>query len=107
MEPEVYPTSVSVDRKARALRIDWETGSPTIIPWTVLRLHCPCAQCRGEDWSQAPDTSTILRSVSETDMADIKIMGHYAVQPTWVSGHATGIYTWEYLLEISELAERS
>jgi DUF971 family protein len=32
-------------------------------------------------------------------------VGTYAIQPTWGDGHATGIYSFEYLRQICQLAE--
>jgi DUF971 family protein len=31
-------------------------------------------------------------------------VGHYALQPHWLDGHATGIYTFERLRELSDPA---
>jgi DUF971 family protein len=32
-------------------------------------------------------------------------VGSYAVQPTFSDGHATGIYSWDYLYELGEEQE--
>jgi len=33
-------------------------------------------------------------------------VGSYAVQPVFSDGHSTGIYSWEYLLELAQNQER-
>jgi DUF971 family protein len=91
------PTGLILDRQKRTLRLDWESGPPTILDWERLRIACPCAQCQGEFRTQLVDAAGIKAAAEETQLADVTIMGHYALQPHWASGHMTGIYTWEYL----------
>ena len=82
--------------------LEWTGENVTVIPWERLRLSCPCAQCQGEFRTESLDTSAIQKSDSETDIEDVVMMGNYALQPLWRSGHATGIFTWEYLRELAE-----
>ena len=60
---------------------------------------CPCAWCRGE-WGQ-PGAMAGRRpeelGEQETSMADLALVGRYAVQPTWADGHSTGIYAFRAL----------
>jgi DUF971 family protein len=97
---EDVPVGVTVEREAQLLRIDWPSGPPSVIPWIRLRLACPCAQCQGEFKTQQLDPAVILQTAGETELVNVTIMGHYALQPEWKSGHATGIYPWEYLRTI-------
>ena len=96
------PAGVTVDRQTRELRIDWPGGPPSVIPWLQLRLACPCARCQGELRSQLLDADAISRSPDESELVSVVLMGHYAIQPEWKSGHATGIYPWEYLRALVE-----
>jgi DUF971 family protein len=34
------------------------------------------------------------------DIADLQMVGNYAVQPLWDDGHSTGIYSWDFLRRI-------
>jgi DUF971 family protein len=96
------PTGIRIDRESRTLSLSW-TGLPdTVVDWTTLRLACPCAQCQGEFRSQGLDVVAIRGNAAELDLVDVVIIGRYALQPEWRSGHGTGIYTWEYLREIGE-----
>ncbi len=99
---ELFPTGVVVDRETRSLTISWEDGEQSVISWRRLRMACPCAGCRGEFNTLEIDESGIAGSASETELADIKLMGQYALQPVWASDHSTGIFTWEYLRSISD-----
>ncbi len=96
------PTGIRIDRDRRLLSLTWVDSADTIIDWTTLRLACPCAQCQGEFRSEGLDMDRIRGNVAEVDLVDLLIIGRYAIQPEWRSGHTTGIYTWEYLREIAE-----
>lgn len=104
-ENDAFPTGITVKTESRTLYITWESGDPSDIPWTTLRLNCPCAQCQGEDRSHSPDHDRIVNTPSETELSDVVLMGHYALQPTWASGHATGIYTWKLLQGLAKPGE--
>jgi DUF971 family protein len=43
---------------------------------------------------------------SKVEILSLEPVGSYAVQPTFSDGHATGIYSWEYLYELGEKQER-
>jgi len=69
----------------------------------LLRRRCPCAGCQGErdimgnlykgpDAPLTPDAFRLLRIVN---------VGGYAIQPVWADGHATGLYSFDYLRRIA------
>ncbi len=96
---ERRPTAIHADREARTLAITWADGHRTLYDFLSLRWLCPCAYCRGEagmpGWLDSAPTLTS----EQTRMADISLVGQYAVQPTWGDGHHTGFYTFELLRE--------
>jgi DUF971 family protein len=86
------------------LAIKWEDGSESFIPLERLRRACPCAGCKGEmdvmgnlyKGPEQPLTPAAFRLVR------LERVGTYAVQPVWEDGHATGIYSFEYLRRAAE-----
>ena len=81
------------------LAIKWEDGSESFISLERLRRHCPCAGCQGER-----DILGTLHKGPERPLTPaafqlrlITAVGGYAVQPVWGDGHATGIYSFDYL----------
>ena len=86
------------------LRIVWSDGHHSVYGWRSLRLHCPCAACKGEwtvrrhlDPASVPENVRALR---------IERVGAYALRPVWTDGHSTGIYTFPNLRhEICECDE--
>jgi DUF971 family protein len=84
------------------LAIAWNDGTESFFKLEILRRACPCAACGGE-----PDVvGNIIRpSVSYSDnsfeLSGFQIVGGYALQPKWRDGHATGIYSFQYLRRLS------
>jgi DUF971 family protein len=79
------------------MEIAWEGGQHTTYTAEQLRWACPCAECRGE--AGAPGRLARVKSLSpeELRIKDVALVGQYAFQIAFESGHATGIYTFPYL----------
>src|ERR687884_464076 len=73
------------------LRITWADGRVCTYSAPALRRACPCAQCVNE-WTGAPllDPATIS---DQLQIADVSIVGRYALNFRWSDGHETGIYS--------------
>ena len=86
------------------LAIKWDDGSESFISLEKLRRSCPCAGCKGEADIMGNLYKTPEQPLNEpafTLRALIRV-GTYAIQPTWADGHATGIYSFEYLKHICQ-----
>jgi len=79
------------------MTITWEDGLVSSYRGEQLRWACPCAECRGE--LGAPGRLSRLSSLPEDELRvqDVTLVGQYALQIRFDSGHATGIYTFPYL----------
>ncbi len=85
------------------LAIKWDDGSETYIPLQKLRRQCPCADCKGEvdvmgNLYQNPPRPLPPEAFR---MVRLETVGGYAVQPVWADGHATGIYSFDYLRRLN------
>jgi len=85
------------------LAIKWENGSETFIALEKLRRSCPCADCRGETdiLGNVYKNSAAKLSEAAFQLKRIISVGGYAIQPVWADGHATGIFSFEYLIRIA------
>jgi len=97
------PTRLDL-KKTEKLEIDWADGERAVFPIAFLRGRCPCAQCREERDKQRKNKS-LLRVLSgdhSTPLAvvDAELVGNYAIRIDWSDGHASGIYSFQYLREI-------
>lgn len=84
------------------LAIKWDDGAETFIACEKLRKHCPCAGCKGEvdimgNLYKNPDRPLPSNAFQ---VARIERIGGYALQPVWGDGHASGIFSFDYLREL-------
>ncbi len=89
------------------LAIKWADGSESFIPLEKLRRACPCAGCKGEmdilgNVYRGPD---VALPPTAFELVRITRVGGYAVQPVWADGHATGIYSFDYLRRVASAEE--
>jgi DUF971 family protein len=85
------------------LAIKWPDGTESFIPLEKLRRHCPCAGCKGEvdilgNLYRNPEQKL---TAAAFQLIRIPSVGGYAVQPAWADGHATGIFSFEYLSQLA------
>ena len=85
------------------LAIKWSEGEESFISLQRLRHQCPCAACKGEtdimgNLYKGPNAKLGLESFRLTSIQQV---GGYAIQPVWADGHATGLYSFDYLRRIS------
>lgn len=93
------------------LRITWADGAVTEVSNEILRVNCPCADCRiqrGDDTHSSPLTPAklSLRVIEHTKEEEIALrriwaVGQYALGLEWGDGHSTGIYPYPLLRELS------
>jgi len=83
--------------------VKWDDGSESFIRLETLRRSCPCAGCKGEtdilgNVYKNPETPL---SAGAFQLRRIDRVGSYAIQPVWADGHATGIYSFDYLKRLA------
>lgn len=95
--PANTPTNIKAEREAGLLTIAWADGHVSRFEAVALRLLCPCAYCQGEagrpGWLDTNPTLTAAQS----QLVDMRLVGTYAIAPTWADGHDTGYYAFETL----------
>lgn len=89
--------TVDVDRARQVMEIAWEDGHRSIYSGEKLRWACPCAECRGEGGSTGRLARAKNLDPDELRVQDASLIGQYAVQIAFESGHSTGLYTFSLL----------
>ena len=92
-----------IERRGTSLEIRWKDLQCSELSYRRLRQKCPCARCDAA--RSGKDPFRILPSddfFENLQLVDIQRVGHYAVRLVWNDGHRTGIYTFEFLRELSE-----
>jgi DUF971 family protein len=84
--------------------IKWQDGSESFIRLEKFRRACPCAGCKGEmdvlgNVYKNPEQPL---SPAAFRLVRLEPVGGYALQPVWADGHATGIYSFDYLKKVAD-----
>ena len=98
--------NVKLDRHAD-LRITWRDDTVSTYTVRELRKACPCASCR-DLREAAHDPFRVIGAdepVDDVHVVKMQPVGHYALGFEFSDGHATGIYSYEYLIEIAPTHE--
>jgi DUF971 family protein len=98
----VSPTRVVVHQGSRVLEIEFSDGKLFRLPFEFLRVYSPSAEVRGH----GPGQETLQAGKADVGIASVESVGHYAIQPTFTDGHATGIYAWDYLYWLGDNQEQ-
>jgi len=85
------PTEIRAPEGALQMEIDWADGHTSLHPHRLLRGFCPCAGCQGH---HGPIR---FREAGAPRILGLEEVGNYALQITWDDGHATGIYSFDFL----------
>ena len=97
-----HPTRIVVHRQSRVLEIEFDDGSHYRLPFEYLRVYSPSAEVRGH----GPGQEVLQTGKREVDVLALEPIGNYAVQPRFSDGHATGLYSWDYLHWLGANQER-
>jgi DUF971 family protein len=90
------PTEITQHQKSRMLEVSFSDGRRFELPYEFLRVHSPSAEVRGH----GPGQEVLQTGKKDIEILSLEPVGSYAVQPHFSDGHATGIYTWDYLYEL-------
>lgn len=90
------PTDIRLRQTSRVLEIAFDDGRSFRLPYEYLRVFSPSAEVRGH----GPGQEVLQVGKREIEIRQVEPVGSYAIQPTFSDGHATGIYSWEYLYQL-------
>jgi len=92
------PNEIKMHHVSRVLEIAFANGRHFRLPYEFLRVYSPSAEVRGH----GPGQETLQAGKRDVTIDSVEPVGHYALRPTFSDGHATGIYSWDYLYELGE-----
>lgn len=88
-----HPTAITAHRNSRVLEVSFEDGATFKIPFELMRVCSPSAEVQGH----GPGQEVLQTGKRDIVVDEVEPVGHYAIQPRFSDGHASGIFTWEYL----------
>lgn len=87
------PTEIKLHQQSRMLEIAFEDGANFQLPYEYLRVYSPSADVSGH----GPGQEVLQTGKRNVGVSALVPVGSYAVQIDFDDGHATGLFTWEYL----------
>ena len=90
------PTEIRLHQKSRILEITFDDGRQFKLPYEYLRVFSPSAEVRGH----GPGQEVLQTGKRDVLVTGLEPVGHYAVRPEFSDGHASGLFTWDYLYKL-------
>jgi len=87
------PIAITVHQQSRVLEVGFADGRIFRIPFELMRVYSPSAEVQGHGAGQ----EVLQTGKREVEVVTLDAVGNYAVQPTFSDGHASGIFSWDYL----------
>ena len=94
-------TPQNIQLIGREVAIAWSDGSETFFPAEALRAASPSAETRGEQDIFGNQYGGGPKAFAGVDVTGWERVGNYAVRFEFSDGHGTGLYTYDYLLQLA------
>ncbi len=104
MSSQTIPIHLDL-KKDEKLEIHWQDGLVSIYSISLLRSRCPCAMCKTirQEKDEKKSLLQVLPGNYSSPLAALsaELVGNYALKIEWSDNHGSGIYSFQYLREIS------
>jgi DUF971 family protein len=97
-----WPTELRLHQDRKALTVAFDNGESFVLPAEYLRVRSPSAEVQGH----SPDERKTVGGKRNVAILEVNPIGNYAVRLVFDDLHSTGIYSWDYLLELGRNRER-
>ncbi|MDX5360465.1 MAG: DUF971 domain-containing protein [Alphaproteobacteria bacterium] len=101
-EDEIYPEEIRYDRASRTLVVLFSDTVEREYTAEYLRVESPSAEVKGHSASQRQ----WIGGKKDVGITGIEPVGNYAIRILFDDGHDTGIFSWDYLLELDRERDR-
>jgi DUF971 family protein len=91
-----WPTEIRLHKDRKALSVTFDTGESFLLPAEYLRVKSPSAEVQGH----SPHERKTVPGKRYVEILQVEPVGNYAVRLTFDDMHSTGIYSWEYFLDL-------
>ncbi len=97
-----WPSELKVSGDRRQLTVAFDDGREFAVPAELLRVSSPSAEVQGH----GPGQRVTVSGKRDVEILKLVPVGSYAVRIEFDDMHATGIFTWTFLRELGEHADR-
>ena len=93
---EVWPSELRLHKDRKTLTVSFDGIGNFDLPAEYLRVKSPSAEVQGHS---AEERKTVPGK-SHVEIIEVLPVGNYAVRLVFDDMHSTGIYGWEFLLDL-------
>ncbi|MAI49201.1 MAG: hypothetical protein CMM16_01380 [Rhodospirillaceae bacterium] len=92
----IWPSNIRVRRAEKTLDIVFNDGKSFSLSAEYLRVESPSAEVQGH----GPGQKVLVAGRRHVGIADLEIVGNYAIRIIFDDLHDTGIFSWRYLYQL-------
>lgn len=102
IEAQAWPSELRLHKDRKTLTITFDGIGSFDLPAEYLRVRSPSAEVQGH----SPDERKTVPGKKNVGILEVLPVGNYAVRLVFDDMHSTGIFGWDYLLELGRNYER-
>ncbi len=91
-----WPTELRLHKDRKHLTVAFDNGERFDLSAEYLRVHSPSAEVQGH----SPAERKLVAGKQDVAILELHPVGNYAVRLVFDDLHSTGIFSWDYLLEL-------
>jgi DUF971 family protein len=95
-QTQAWPTELRLHKDRRTLTVAFDSGESFAFPAEYLRVKSPSAEVQGH----APEERKTVPGKRYVAILEVQPVGNYAVRLVFDDLHSTGIYSWDYFLDL-------
>ena len=93
---QAWPTELRLQKDRRVLHVAFDSDETYALDAEYLRVRSPSAEVQGH----SPDERKTVAGKRDVAILEVNPVGNYAVRLVFDDLHSTGIFSWDYLLEL-------
>jgi DUF971 family protein len=91
-----WPTEIRLHKNRKTLTVAFDNGDTFALAAEYLRVKSPSAEVQGH----SPEERKTLPAKRYVAILEVQPIGNYAVRLVFDDMHSTGIYSWDYFLDL-------
>ena len=97
-----WPTELRLHKDRKTLTVAFDNGESFDLSAEYLRVRSPSAEVQGH----SPAERKTVAGKKNVEVLEVTPVGNYAVRLTFDDMHSTGIYSWDYFLDLGRNQQR-
>ena len=96
-----WPTELRLHKDRKTLTVAFDNGESYDLSAEYLRVRSPSAEVQGH----SPAERKTVAGKKNVAIMEVTSVGNYAVRLSFDDMHSTGIYSWDYFLELGRMRD--